>query len=520
MLLIYVAIMATRLARTERELTELRARRRAPAARRQPAIRTASWRAGGVSELLAIGVSHKTAPVEVRERVALPDARGAEFVRDLRGTGEVQEAVAISTCNRTELYVVVGNPVEAESRALAMLASQAGIRPTELAPAIYSLRNCDAARHLYRVTAGLDSMIVGEAEVQGQVKRAYEAAIAGETAGPLTNHLFKAALATGKRVRTETAIGERQLSLPAVAVALAREQLGDLVGRTVVIVGTGETGELAARALSDSGGRPVFVASRRRDRAISLARRYGGESMSFDELPQALERADILVAATASPHLLLEAAELSEVMAAAPAAAAAADRSRGPARHRRRLRRARRRVAVRHRRPPGRDRPQPQGPPGRGAQGRGDHRGGDPAVRRVARVARGAADAGGAPGSRHRDRRAGRGRERGASGSASPRDLERVDALARAIVNRLLHAPTARLKELQDDRVHARMALIRDLFGLEVESGAPASSGRGTRPRRAAPSSASSAVDPGRDAWERARARAGGMGGFAPRRGL
>ena len=170
-----------------------------------------------MSELLAIGVSHKTAPVEVRELVALPDARGAEFVRDLRGTGEVQEAVAISTCNRTELYVVVGNPVEAESRALAMLASQAGIRPTELAPAIYALRNCDAARHLYRVTAGLDSMIVGEAEIQGQVKRAYEGAIAGETVGPLTNHLFRAALATcwetrrgqALYVRGEAGIGRR-----------------------------------------------------------------------------------------------------------------------------------------------------------------------------------------------------------------------------------------------------------------------------------------------------------------------
>ena len=233
-----------------------------------------------MSELLAIGVSHKTAPVEVRERVALPEGRAAEFLRDLRGTADVQEAVAISTCNRTELYVVVGNPVEAESRALAMLASQAGIRSTSLAASIYSLRNCDAARHLYRVTAGLESMIVGEAEIQGQVKRAYEAAIAGETVGPLTNHLFKAALETGKRVRTETAIGERQLSLPAVAVALAREQLGSLDGRSVVVVGTGETGELTARALADSGGRTVFVASRRRDRAISLARRYGGVSVS------------------------------------------------------------------------------------------------------------------------------------------------------------------------------------------------------------------------------------------------
>jgi len=200
-----------------------------------------------MSELLAIGVSHKTAPVEVRERVALPEARAAEFLRELRGAVDIHEAVAISTCNRAELYLVVGDPVEAESRVLAMLSTQAGIRPTTLAGSIYSHRNCDAARHLYRVTAGLESMIVGEAEIQGQVKRAYDAALGNETVGPLTNRLFKAALAAGKRVRHETAIGERQLSLSAVAVALAREQLGALEGREVVIVGTGETSELTAR---------------------------------------------------------------------------------------------------------------------------------------------------------------------------------------------------------------------------------------------------------------------------------
>src|SRR5436305_13153071 len=267
-----------------------------------------------MSELLAIGVSHKTAPVEVRERLALPEPRAAEFLRDLRGATEVHEAVAISTCNRTELYLVVGDPVEGGGTVLAMLSSLAGIRPTALTSAIYSHRNCDAARHLFRVTAGLEAMVVGEAEIQGQVKRAYDAAQAKETVGPLTNHLFKAALATGKRVRSETAIGERQLSLPAVAVALAKELLGDLDGRSVVIVGTGETSELTARALADSGGSTVFVASRRRDRAIGLARRYGGTSVSFDELPVALETADIVVAATASPHLLLEARELAQVM--------------------------------------------------------------------------------------------------------------------------------------------------------------------------------------------------------------
>src|SRR5947209_6219344 len=268
-----------------------------------------------MTELLAIGVSHKTAPVEIRERLALPDARAPEFLRDLRGGADVLEAVTISTCNRTELYLVVREPLEAESAVLGMLAAQAAIRPTELTSAIYSHRNCDAARHLFRVTAGLESMVIGEAEIQGQVKRAYESALNSDAVGPLTSRLFTAALATGKRVRSQTEIGKRNLSLPAVAVGLARDLLGSLEGRSVVIVGTGETSELAARALADSGGQTVFVASRRREKAISLARRYGGSSVSFDELPVALLEADIVVAATASPHLLLEAEELAEVMA-------------------------------------------------------------------------------------------------------------------------------------------------------------------------------------------------------------
>jgi len=427
-----------------------------------------------MSELLAIGISHKTAPVAVRERLALTEARSEEFVRDLLGAAEIQEAVSISTCNRTELYLVVGDPVEAESTVLTMLARQAGIRPTELAGAIYAHRNCEAARHLYRVTSGLESMIVGEAEIQGQVKRAYEAAIERETVGPLSNHLFRAALLTGKRVRTETAIGERSLSLPSVAVSLARELLGDLRGRRVIVIGTGETSELAAQALSDSGGHTLFVATRRRDRAVSLARRYGGESMSFDELPQALEQADVVVSATASPHLLIELRELAEVLSS---------------------------------------------------------RGGRPMLMIDLAVPRDIdARCGELPGVSlydiddlqaviARNRRVRQGEARRAEGiieeeiqsfaawlgslevlptlaalrahadeiatavvlenqgkweSASERDRERVEAMARAIVNRLLHHPTARMKELRDDRVHVRMALVRDLFGLSVDEGVAA----------------------------------------------
>ena len=130
----------------------------------------------------------------------------------------------ISTCNRTEVYLVVGDPVQAESDVLGLLARRAHIRPTELAEAIYSPRNCDAARHLYRVTAGLESMIVGEAEIQGQVRRAHEAAMRAGCTGPLTNRLFAAALTTGKRVRTETAIGASRVSVPSVAVDLALER--------------------------------------------------------------------------------------------------------------------------------------------------------------------------------------------------------------------------------------------------------------------------------------------------------
>ncbi len=165
-----------------------------------------------MSELLALGISHKTAPVALRERLAFSEPEAIALAQRLTATEEVREAVVISTCNRTEVYLVVGDALQAESDALGMLARDAGIRPTELAEAMYSPRNCDAARQLYRVTAGLESMIVGEAEIQGQVKRAFEAALQAGCTGALSNRLFSAALTTGKRVRSETSIGSSRVS--------------------------------------------------------------------------------------------------------------------------------------------------------------------------------------------------------------------------------------------------------------------------------------------------------------------
>jgi glutamyl-tRNA reductase len=267
-----------------------------------------------MSELLALGVSHKTAPLDLRERLSLTEGRAVGALRELTEAAGIHEAAAISTCNRTELYLVVSDPVEAESTALGVLTRQAEIRPTELLGHLYSLRSSEAVGHLFRVTAGLDSMIVGEAEIQGQVKRAYELALVEGGTGPILNRLFRGALTAGGRAREETGISEKNVSIPSVAVDLARRALGDLADRRVLVVGAGETAELVARALVTRGVATVFVANRHYDRAIGLAERFGGNAVRFDELPEQLERADIVVSATNSPHHIVERDELEHVM--------------------------------------------------------------------------------------------------------------------------------------------------------------------------------------------------------------
>src|SRR5919106_4876323 len=231
-----------------------------------------------MSEILALGVSHRTAPLELRERLALTEGRAVGVLGELTDSSHVHEAAALSTCNRTELYLVATDPVEAESKALGLLAREAGIRPTELLGHLYPLRGADAARHLFEVTAGLDSMILGEVEIQGQVKRAYELALVEGATGPILNRLFRDALAAGKRARTETGISTRAMSIPSVAVELAQRTLGDLDARRVLVVGAGETAELTARALAAKGVQAVFIANRRYDRAIGLAQRFAGQA--------------------------------------------------------------------------------------------------------------------------------------------------------------------------------------------------------------------------------------------------
>jgi glutamyl-tRNA reductase len=269
-----------------------------------------------MAELLALGVSHKTAPLELRERLALTEGRAVGVLAELVERQEVAEAAAISTCNRTELYLYAADPVGAEAAALGLLSREAETQPTDLVGHLYSLRGSESAAHLMAVTAGLDSMIIGEAEIQGQVKRAFELALVEGATGPVLNRLFRAALAAGKRARTETGVSERSLSIPSVAVDLAQRTLGELEARRVLVVGAGETAELTARALAAKGVHAIFIANRHYDRAIGLADRFSGRAVRFEDLPEEMLDADIVVASTSSPHHVIEHDGLAEVVSA------------------------------------------------------------------------------------------------------------------------------------------------------------------------------------------------------------
>jgi glutamyl-tRNA reductase len=430
-----------------------------------------------MSELLALGISHKTAPVAVRERIAFTEAGAVALAQRLIATPEIREAVVLCTCNRTELYLVVGDPVRAEADALGMLARDADIRPTELAEAIYSPRNCDAARQLYRVTAGLESMILGEAEIQGQVKRAFEAALQAGVTGGFSNRLFAAALTTGKRVRSETGIGSSRVSVPSVAVGLARDVLGDLRERHVVILGAGDTSELTARALAEGGAGTMFVANRHADRALSLAQRFGGSVVGLHDLPEQLVAADIVVSSTSSPHPIVGHEELELVLGQRGGRPLllidiAVPRDIDP--------RCGdlpgvtlydiddlQEVVARNLSTRAEELPQAQ----------------EIVEEEIRRFARWLGQLEVLP-------TVGALREHGAQvveqvlaendgrwESVSPRDLVRIEALARTIANRLLHEPTIRLRSLSDARRHTTLQVVRELFALRDEEGAEEGAG-------------------------------------------
>ncbi|MSR37042.1 MAG: glutamyl-tRNA reductase [Gemmatimonadetes bacterium] len=255
--------------------------------------------------LMVVGLSHRTAPVEVRERLAFPGGEAEQALALLRSEG-VGEAVLLATCNRTELYL---NP-ESEGvleRVENFLAKAAGPLPGSLGRYLYRHSGDEVALHLFRVTSGLDSMVLGEAEVQGQVRDAYQRSAGAEP--PLTaavlNRLFQTALSVGGRVRSETTVGEGAASVASVAVDLARKIFGELRGKRILLLGAGDTAELVVAALGRHGVHGVVVANRTFEPAVELAAKLKGQAIRLDEIQRALADADIVITSTAAPHPLI-----------------------------------------------------------------------------------------------------------------------------------------------------------------------------------------------------------------------
>jgi len=243
--------------------------------------------------LVLVGTSHHHAPVELRERVALDRRQSAALARRLG------EAVCLSTCNRTELYVAAADGAAAERLAVEALAE---LEP-QVEQALYRLHDHAAALHLFRVAAGLDSLVPGEGEILGQVRAAFEAG----SPATLLDRLFRQALHAGRKVRAQTAIGESPASVSAAAAALAEQVFGDLAGRSILLVGAGKISEQAARNLLTRGARISFVANRTLDRAEELARRLGAVAIPLEEIGRQLEQADVVVASTSASGYVLDA---------------------------------------------------------------------------------------------------------------------------------------------------------------------------------------------------------------------
>jgi glutamyl-tRNA reductase len=249
--------------------------------------------------LTIIGVNHKTAPIEVRERVAISREDLPETTRALAAIPGVSECMIVSTCNRVEILASIESPA---TDLTGFLQHHFGLNHALLAPHLYEHRDQEAVRHLFRVAASLDSMVVGEPQILGQVKEAFAVARASGTVGGQLEHLLQSAFAAAKKVRTETEIGSNSVSIASVAVELARKIFGSLNGRTVFLVGAGKMSELAARHLVQQGAGAILVTNRTQERARRMAEEFQGRVIPFEQLYETASQADIVISSTGAPH--------------------------------------------------------------------------------------------------------------------------------------------------------------------------------------------------------------------------
>ena len=262
--------------------------------------------------LLVLGLNHHTAPLELRERLTIDKEQLKDALAQL--TQYASQGVILSTCNRLEIYSHEEDETDLAGRLASFLAETSGITSTELDSHLYRYHGDECVKHLFRVTCGLDSMVVGEKQVLGQVRTAYSVASEwGHVRGPLSG-LFHQALRTARRIHRDTNIGSRSRSVSRAGVQLARGLLGDLAQQQVLVIGAGDAGRLVAQALSDSGVRKMVVTNRTHWRAESLAKELGGAAVPFEDLPEQLAEADVVISSTGSPEYVLDQAQVQQAM--------------------------------------------------------------------------------------------------------------------------------------------------------------------------------------------------------------
>ncbi len=265
---------------------------------------------------IVIGLNHKTAPVDVREKLAFPQKVLGEALAKLKNTPYVEGCAILSTCNRTEVYAAVTDAEKGLMGVQKFLSAHAGLEMAEIRKYLYSRTLYEAVRHLFRVAAGLDSMVLGETQILGQVREAYQWACEYGASNNVLNSFFQQSVTVGKRVRTETDIDRHAVSISYAAIELAKQVFGDLTGKSTLVIGAGEMSELTLKHLIANGVSTVKVANRSYDRAVCLAGQFGGEAVRFERMFDNMAEADIVVSCTAATHCIIYSEDMERVMAA------------------------------------------------------------------------------------------------------------------------------------------------------------------------------------------------------------
>ncbi len=266
-------------------------------------------------DLIVIGINHKTAPVEIREKLSFTGKRIAEVNSQLKERAELTEALVLSTCNRVEIYAAVkARDEECLGRIKKFLGDYHQINIADYENRFYVFKNQEAIGHLFKVASGLDSMVIGEMEILGQVKKAYQDARESRATGKALNRLFEKAFNTAKKIRTETLITRGTVSVSSAAVRLARKILGELADKKALIIGAGSVGEQLGQNLKKNGLKSIFVTNRTFEKAQNLASRFGAQAVSFENFRDKLSEVDIIIASTGAPHCIIRKDDIAGIM--------------------------------------------------------------------------------------------------------------------------------------------------------------------------------------------------------------